>query len=184
MLSVRPSSPQEESCRQQMHLLLNPHSRAAQAVWLEPRAQRLLSVRHKEVLELVVCPCSPQEELRRQQTHRLLELRSRTARRWAECLYPLCFNARRAPPCCLARRIASASCGQRPDAAAFCRESTPHIACREEELLASSSWPDPSRRSLSAGAGALSAPSGSTSTRHWLIWQPIPDPPLGQVSCP
>ena len=79
MLSVRPSSPQEESRRQQMHQLLKPHSRAAQAVWLEPRAQRLLSVRHKEVLELAVCPSSPQEELRRQQTHRLLEPRSRTA---------------------------------------------------------------------------------------------------------
>ena len=56
MLSVHPSSPQEESRRQQMHHLLKPHIRAALAPWLEPQTQRRLSVHRKEVPRLTVCP--------------------------------------------------------------------------------------------------------------------------------
>ena len=62
---------------QQVHHLLESHSRTAQALWMEPQAQWMPSVHRKEVPRPAVRPSSPQEEPHRQQTHHLFEPRSR-----------------------------------------------------------------------------------------------------------
>ncbi len=48
-LAVCPSNPQEESHRQQTHHSLEPHNRAAQALWLEPPARQRRFAHRKEL---------------------------------------------------------------------------------------------------------------------------------------
>ncbi len=71
-LAVCPSSPQEELRRQQTHHLFEPHSRAAQALRLEPQAQWMPSV-HRRGAAAAAPPRGPSSPRRRRGSDPLQE---------------------------------------------------------------------------------------------------------------